>query len=546
MPLTLQTALDTLPIFATASVIAGHGGLGREIRWTHIVDNPDILPWVREGDLLLTTAFAIKDHPETAQELVTNLQSKGLAGMVVAVGRYVEQIPSAMVVAANHLNFPVLTLPWDVPFVEVTHAIHEFLLKEQHALTERSLTIHTVLTQLVVDGGDLDDLAAKLAALLHRSVTIEDDALNLLASAYYEVTDDLRDRSVAEKRTPSEGIQHFRSIRLFQDLQRDPRPKYVAPAPQIGMTLERLVSPILVGSQLYGYIWIIAQADSLSPIDFIAIERGAAVAALVMSREHAVYEAEQRGKMQILGSLIDPSLSKNVYDVTDTLGKLGLKGDYQVAALEEISSPPRRLDLLVPVIEQTLRAENIQGTVVEWGRKIVVLMGQLHNGIGREAVERIVASGFLHGAELLAGLSGTVRQPAEVRSCYQEASEALHIGRGLSVSGRRIWEYDRLGFLQWQTMIPEELRKASYFEKVVERIAKYDEERGTDFLLTLEVYTDELANAQTAARKLFVHRNTLRQRLLKIKDLWEVDLTDSNALINLHIAIKGLRLRKTQ
>lgn len=544
MPLTLQTALDTLPIFATASVIAGYGGLGREIRWTHIVDNPDILPWVREGDLLLTTAFAIKDHPETAQELVANLQSKGLAGMVVAVGRYVLQIPAAMVSAADHLNFPILTLPWDVPFVEVTHSIHEFLLKEQHALTERSLTIHTVLTQLVVDGGGLDDLAAKLAAILQRSVTIEDDSLNLLASAYCQVTDDLRDRSVTEKRTPSEGIQYFRSIRLFQELQKDPRPKYVAPAPQIGMTLERLVSPILVGAQLYGYIWIIAQADSLSPIDFIAIERGAAVAALVMSREHAVYEAEQRGKMQILGSLIDPSLSKNVYDLTDTLGKLGLKGDYQVAAFEEISLPPRRLDLLVPVIEQTLRAENIQGTVVEWGKRIVVLMGDLQISLGREAVEKIVAHGFEHGAELLAGVSQKVRQPAAVRTCYQEASEALHIGKMLSASGRRIWEYDRLGFLQWQVHVPEDISKASFYEKVVERIAKYDEERSTDFLLTLEVYTDELANAQTAASKLFIHRNTLRQRLLKIEDLWEVDLSDSNVLINLHVAIKGVRLRR--
>jgi len=544
MPLTLQTALDTLPIFATASVIAGQGGLGREIRWTHIVDNPDILPWVREGDLLLTTAFAIKDHPEASQELVANLQSKGLAGMVVAVGRYVLQIPAAMVAAADHLDFPILTLPWDVPFVEVTHAIHEFLLKEQHALTERSLTIHTVLTQLVVDGGGLDDLAAKLAALLQRSVTIEDDALNLLASAYCDVTDDLRDRSVMEKRTPNEGVLYFRSIRLFQELQKDPRPKYVAPAPQIGMTLERLVSPILVGAQLYGYIWIIAQADSLSPIDFIAIERGAAVAALVMSREHAVYEAEQRGKMQILGSLIDPSLSKNVYDLTDTLGKLGLKGEYQVAAFEEISSPSKRLDLLVPVIEQTLRAEKKQGTVVEWGRRIVVLMGDLQNGNGRGVVERIIASGSTHGADLLAGLSGIVRQPAAVRTCYQEASDALHIGKVLSASGRRIWEFDRLGFLQWQTMIVEDIRKASYFDKVVEQIAKYDEERGTDFLLTLEIYTDELANAQIAAKKMYVHRNTLRQRLLKIEDLWEVDLSDSNSLINLHVAIKGLRLRK--
>ena len=42
----------------TAEVVAGSGGLEREVRWAHVIDMPDPAPWVRPGQLLLTTGFA--------------------------------------------------------------------------------------------------------------------------------------------------------------------------------------------------------------------------------------------------------------------------------------------------------------------------------------------------------------------------------------------------------------------------------------------------------------------------------------------------------
>ena len=149
MPLTLASALKELDTLSQASVVAGRGGLDGVIQWTHIVDFPDVAPWVRKGDLLITTGFAFKDDPNGYLELIPVLAEKGLAGMIVAE---IVHIPRSVIRLADELDFPIITVPWKVRFVELTRAIHERILSEQYALIDHSFHIHKVLTDLVLAG----------------------------------------------------------------------------------------------------------------------------------------------------------------------------------------------------------------------------------------------------------------------------------------------------------------------------------------------------------------------------------------------------------
>ena len=54
--LDLATALRETNL-RQARVVAGERSLGRPLRWVHMVDHPDIIAWVREGQLLLTTGY---------------------------------------------------------------------------------------------------------------------------------------------------------------------------------------------------------------------------------------------------------------------------------------------------------------------------------------------------------------------------------------------------------------------------------------------------------------------------------------------------------
>ncbi len=544
MPLTIRKALAELDVLSKAKVVAGQEGLDRVIRWVHVVDIPDIAPWVRGGDLLLTTAFAIKDNPEAQLELIPSLVEKGLTGMLVAVGRYFDYIPPEMISLADELNFPIITLSWgSVPFVEITEAIHRYIISEQYELVQQSFQIHKILTQLVLDGQGLEALADSLASILNLSVTIENASSQLLAYTIQGPTDLMRDRSVVEGQTPEELVSYLADQGLFEQLRIDPRPRRVPTAPQLGMTLERIIAPIMIGSHLYGFVWIIATDNPLTELDYLAIERASTVAALIMSREQAVYEAEQRLKNQLMDNLLDPDPYYVIRDLTDTLYKLGLQHGYQILAVGGISDPTSIIRLS-SLIETKLRSCGLQVTVVERGQRLIVILGNSNPKQGIDAAHDILQEARRQGCSLVIGLSSASHQTTQLRQCYQEAIEALQVGMTLSPEQSRVWAFEDLGVLHWLHSLPSEVRSANRYQRVVEEIIEYDLQHKTEFFKTLEVYLDHLGNAQQAAVELFIHRNTLKQRLDKIEQIWNLDLRDPNILLNLLFSLKSWRLNR--
>jgi DNA-binding PucR family transcriptional regulator len=79
--------------------------------------------------------------------------------------------------------------------------------------------------------------------------------------------------------------------------------------------------------------------------------------------------------------------------------------------------------------------------------------------------------------------------------------------------------------------------------QAIERLSEYDERRGTQLLATLEQYLADRRVGSATARKLFIHANTLRQRLDRIQKLTELDLATED-LLSLELALKLVRLRR--
>jgi DNA-binding PucR family transcriptional regulator len=75
----------------------------------------------------------------------------------------------------------------------------------------------------------------------------------------------------------------------------------------------------------------------------------------------------------------------------------------------------------------------------------------------------------------------------------------------------------------------------------VDRLIDYDTKRRTALLDTLERYLAERRSVIESARELFIHPNTLRQRLGRIEELTGLNL-DEDDLLSLELAIKLARL----
>jgi purine catabolism regulator len=538
--------LSELPVLSKAQVVAGSRGLDRTIRWTHIIDHPDVIPWVQEGHLLLTTAFAIMLHPEEQFGLIHALNEKRLAGMMVNIGRYMQEIPAGMITAAEAAGFPLIALPWEVDFVEVTHAIHEHILQEQYALAEQADHIHQTLTRLVLEGGDLTELTRQMAEILHCSVTIEDASLRLLAYTNMGTTDEVRQRSIEQGKTPNEVVEFLRSRGVFEYLRKNPQPYHLSPAPEIGFTLERIVSPILVGAQLFGYIWIIASDQPLTGLDYLVIERGAVVAALILSREEAIYESGQRLKTQLFEGSFDLDASFPLDGLPQAAWQARLQNGYILLVIEADSPDRQSLRQLANLVEKHMKAEELWATVIERGRRLAVLVGTLEIARLCAVAESFAQAAQEKGYQIRVGVSAPSQRMDSLRLNYQQAIDALTVATALEKGNKQVWAYDDLGFLSNLLARSPDARVKNRYTDILQKIEQYDREKNTNYLLTLETYLDHLARPNQAARALFIHRNTLYQRLDKISELWGVDFQEPLVLLNLNLATKDWRLNRAR
>ena len=82
---TLQEVLR-LPVFAGCTVCGGAAGLGRRVSGVNLTDTPDYVRWLAQGELLITTGFAIADDPQAVDALLPTAAEKGLSGVGISRG----------------------------------------------------------------------------------------------------------------------------------------------------------------------------------------------------------------------------------------------------------------------------------------------------------------------------------------------------------------------------------------------------------------------------------------------------------------------------
>lgn len=538
--LSIAEALRTEAL-ARATVVAGHGGLSRVIQWVHMVDIPEMAEWVREGELIFTTAFGIRDNPELQHVLVRQLVDAGAVGMVIGVGHYFHEIPQVMIDQANELDFPLLTLPWEIPFIEVTRALVERIVQERYALLQQSLQVHKRLTEVVLSGAGLDVLAQVLARLVECPVTIEDSSFHLLAYASWGEVDPAREASILERQTPPQLLAELRRRGFLKMLQESLHPVRLDPLPEHGLHYERIVAPIIAAGERLGYVWLIAHNRSVREMDLVTIEHAATVAALILLRERAVYEAEQRLQSGLLEELLRrPSLVHA--SVAEKMRSFGLSNGQQVLLVRPTGPHCPDTVRLSRLALEEVRAAGHRGIVVERGQDLAVIVGSRTSEEGYELGQRLESMARRMGCLLSIGIGRRVQQLEEVAQSYEEALEALEAGLALHGPGS-ITTFESLGYLYWLRHLPREVRSRNPFAKALADLVAHDAAHRTSLVTTLEVYLDEGSNARAAAQRLYVHRNTLRQRLGRIERITGLRLSDPEVRLNLQLAIKEHRLR---
>jgi GAF domain-containing protein len=145
------------------------------------------------------------------------------------------------------------------------------------------------------------------------------------------------------------------------------------------------------------------------------------------------------------------------------------------------------------------------------------------------------------GSNAAIGVSSVCVGPAALGQGFEEARHAL-LGAAVTRRDRGVLGYDELGPYKYLLRIALDPTARDSTIDAVAKLADYDRERSASLLATLEEFLGRRGNISATSDALFVHPNTLRQRLRRIADLTGIDLRRDDWLM-VEIAVKMVRLR---
>ena len=396
--------------------------------------------------------------------------------------------------------------------------------------------LHTGLTQIVLEGGNLDGIAAEVARVLDVGVAVTSTDGRVRAAALTDAhRADLTDHDLVD---PTGRIRVERI---------DGGVAHVSRVAAGGTDLARLVCVRTAGP------WT---AD-----DVHALERAAAVAALLITREEAVTAVEKKYQGDFLRDLLlrrtaDPAY---VAEHAETFGwDLNRPMVVVVAELdpsEDLVSSARRREWqerFSAAWRQVASTVAPDIATVDFSSEVVTLLplieGDLEpvagHGVVRRAVTAVAGDKGGGRRSFSVGVGRVASSVAELPTAYAQARRAVEVGRRIRGCGSTTF-FDQLGVHRLIALIPDTPQGAGELVAFVDDVLGPLAEQTTDaadLRETLQVLLDTNFNVAEAARLQFFHYNTMRYRVSKLERLLGPLSTDPHLRLDVAVALRVLEI----
>jgi PucR family transcriptional regulator, purine catabolism regulatory protein len=156
MELTVASLIDELGL----ELVSGHESGQTHVRWVHCTELLDPTPWLKGGELLLSTGIQL-NGPKAQRELIDRLADHDIAGVGFGTGFAHRRLPAALVAQARKRGFPLFEVPYELPFIAITERAFAQLLDERYELLQRNM-IGDVLAEVLSGHLYPEDLQARL------------------------------------------------------------------------------------------------------------------------------------------------------------------------------------------------------------------------------------------------------------------------------------------------------------------------------------------------------------------------------------------------
>ncbi|WP_341417588.1 PucR family transcriptional regulator [Paenibacillus filicis] len=516
----MEDALTIYPL-SEGKLTAGHSGLNRIVKSVNVMDAPDITDWVREGDILFTSAFLIKDNPAEGVRLLQKLAQRGAAGIGIKLGRYWLSVPEDMLVEADRLGFPLIELPFPFTFSDQMKGLFNAELQRNTQMLHGVLSKQKELVRFALKPDDPHTMFKRISTILGFPLAVVGLRRQTLFSSLAPA-----DLELVSKRPLKPTLQWIRTN--TDRLLCIPLHNHKARSEAVGFAIFQTPRSAFLKEEE----GLFHQAAEIIAHHLHTLER-----------EHM----EQSTQSEFASLLKNYLKQKNSIDtLLECATRLGIPfgHDPYTCALISLSDTEEAnkvhfFRMILQECQYNPLLESISklcfyidgailfiipATALISDKKPVNLMNRVFADITKEA-----------GSILRITLSRSMYKPEQLENAYRECVDARETAEHLQIENHVI-EFESVEMAYMFKSVPAE-KMIHFIDMTLASIFNKSPESAQDLIHTLELYIENNGQINEIAKQLFVHRNTMAYRLEKKSELLQIDLKSYSDLFKIKLVL---------
>lgn len=505
-----------LPLLRTGRLLGGSAGLDARVRWASSA--PD-------GQGCAPGEFRIVTSIDDAAAVV---RAAGAGAAALAAAR----VDAAAVAAADLHDLPVVELPPLPGADDVAAELLDYVIASLDATVAAMRRVSARLAAAACADLRVESIAEALAAVTGAPVLVEDAEFHMLAAVGEGRIDENRAATIRAGGTPPRFRATVGMRRFYAEVAASGSPALLAPLPEIGMQLPRLVAAVRAADEVMGFVTAIPSAGADGRrVCTVALEQAAPLLALAIVHSRA---AELRGRFTAGHLLLDLLDGRTPSAVVQA----------RAAQLDVDLDVPRAVALIALPAgarpEQVLRSTGLvlpgRGAPLAdvLGTRLVLLVAEASPAERVAIVERVreAVGGTL-------AVVGGCRPLAELPGAHGQVRRALDMAERSGRSGT--FDAADLGLVGLLLAGTGDGALAHFAAARLDALVAHDRREGTDLCGSVGAYLDA-GGLRAAARALGIHPNTLSYRLERAEAVGGFRLESPDDRLELALALRCRRL----
>ncbi|WP_273852689.1 PucR family transcriptional regulator [Guptibacillus spartinae] len=514
--------------FHHATVIAGKAGLGRRIKWVHVMEVTSVKQLLHGEELILSTGFVWKDNVNVFHSIVKQLIQSQAAGLCIEIGTYMDHIPSEIIALADQHDFPIIVFKKEVRFVDITQDLHSLLIAHHYQMISDLEQFSQELNHLLLVPGCLTKILSLLSSKTGMQVIYnpkESEAIFVPG-----VT--------SEKR---ETFLHF--------LKMQPNGK--------GLVLQPVRA---MDYHFANLILVPAQHASVSDYDMLLLDRSATAIAQYLLRELYIEEKKRALETEWLyewleGKHTEEQILSYLVEVDETLIPRGLHVCTCKFKKHQDTYTSSQLTYFMLLMRSVFEKEGFFVLSLTTRNKliIIILNRRAEENVEerlRESFNRFLQSDILQKETVpeveKIGVGKHVRLLKDMHKSYDSSLETNTMNDKVPLETSLVTYYTDFHIYRMILHLAKGKELKEFMYDYLNPVIEYDEKNNSNLLNTLNVYISCNGSKKETAEQLYVVRQTLYHRLEKLEELLGYDFMGSPKRLAIEFALHAYNYLKHQ